>query len=202
MNRWALAIAAVLLANCSPPSPQATQVEQPQPSAAMRETFRDCTWGDVRGAEASIWSFSCPQDRLAYDSAIPGFAREIIGPEGGGRAPVIRLFDIAEGAAIETILPAIRAASPADGIESCTLAPEPNHAGWFVLMPTGALLDAYNQFRTGAADGPSLPCGILGPSEAGERVFFMLPGAADKVAFVELGSEIQPFDVSTLRASR
>jgi hypothetical protein len=30
----------------------------------------------------------------------------------------------------------------------------------------------------------------------------MLPGAADKVAFVELGSEIQPFDVSTLRASR
>ncbi|MEZ5996123.1 MAG: hypothetical protein R3C25_10230 [Hyphomonadaceae bacterium] len=136
-----------------------------------------------------------------YDNTVPGFVREIVASEGGGRAPVIRLFDIGDGAALETILLAVRAASPAEGIESCGFAPAPNHAGWFVLQPSGALLDAYNQFLRGAAESPSMPCGPLGPSEAGERVFFRLPGAANKVAFVELGSEIQPFDVSTLRAS-
>jgi hypothetical protein len=41
----------------------------------------------------------------------------------------------------------------------------------------------------------------MGPSEAGDRVFQQVEGAPDKVAYVNLGSEIQIFDVATLRAA-
>jgi hypothetical protein len=46
-----------------------------------------------------------------------------------------------------------------------------------------------------------MPCGQWGPSENGQRVFTIVPGAEDRVAAIDLGSEITIFDPSTLRAS-
>ncbi|MBL8551964.1 MAG: hypothetical protein JNJ73_18395 [Hyphomonadaceae bacterium] len=198
MRHWFTLAALVLAIGCgSPPQPAQPATPAPQPSATMTETFRDCTWGEVRGAGASIWSFACPSVRIEADPSLPGFAR-VSGPD---RQPIVRLFDIALGAALDTILPAVRAASPAPGNEACVFAPVADHAGWFEFRPTGALLEAHNAFINGDAEAPSMPCGALGPSEAGQRVFFMLPGADDKVAAVDLGSEIAQFDVETLRAA-
>jgi hypothetical protein len=45
-----------------------------------------------------------------------------------------------------------------------------------------------------------LPCGELGPSEAGQRVFFPLPGSKTKIAAVSFPSDIAAFDWKTLRA--
>jgi hypothetical protein len=52
-----------------------------------------------------------------------------------------------------------------------------------------------------ALEPDDLPCGVWGPSENGQRVFTVVPGAEDRVAAIHLGSEITLFDPATLRSS-
>lgn len=194
--------ASALLAACTPPSPTAPpapQVEAPQPSEEMRATFANCQWGEVTGPGLSIWSFACPNDRLVADAALPGFARERRDEAGiVSSYPVIRIFTKPAGESVMAVQDAVRAASP--GGETCEITPGSH--GDFTLFPTGELFTAYQQFVEGKADGPSMPCGPLGPSEAGGGyIFRALQGADDRVAAIDFGTEITIFDADTLRAA-
>ncbi len=188
---------ALALAACKPASAPASHAPPaPQPSLAMQESFPNCTWGEVRASGVSIWSYTCPDQQLVADETLPGFARE----RDGQRYPVIQLFAKPADAPIEAALPAIRAASP--GGEACVLEAFSGVEGGYQLVPTGEALVAYQAFTSGKSDqGPSLPCGPLGPSEVGARLIEIVAGAPDKVAVIDLGSDIQIFDAQTLRAA-
>ena len=202
----AVMIVAASLAGCSPgdtrkiESAAATAVE---PSAVMRETFSKCAWGEVKGATVSVWSFACGADagnvRLAAGDALPGFVIESTDPAAPGRRTAIQIFAKAPDAPIDAILDAVRAASPGPQTAACGFMPAPgvDHAGKprFIFSPVGEARAAYELAITGDQI-PEPPCGPMGPSEAGDRVFEVI--APDKVAFIEFGSEIQIFDASTL----
>jgi hypothetical protein len=199
-------LAATILAGCGPGDTRKVEsavTPAHAPSQAMGETFANCTWGEVKGAVASIWSYACGAGygniRLVADDALPGFAIESTDPASPGRNPVIRFFDKPAGAPIESILPAIRAASPGPGTDACVLAAarvsEDNAAPAFVLAPEGAAKTAYEAALAGD-EIPEPPCGALGISHVGDRTFRVI--GPDKVVFIEHGSEIQIFDASTL----
>lgn len=190
-------VIATAAAACSPASaPQIVEPLTPQPPQALSEQYPDCTWGEVRAAGVSIWSFACPQQRLVGDEDLPGFQRE----QEGQRYAVIRLFAKAPDAPIDAALPAIRAAS--SGSDACVLEPISGEQHRYQLMPTGEARRAYDAFINGQGDGPSLPCGPLGPSEGGMRIVQIVAGAPDRVAVIDTGSDIQIFDWSTLRTTR
>jgi hypothetical protein len=200
MNRTRhLLCAAALLAACAPPAPQAPAADAPQPSPELAAVFPGCEWGEVSAAGVSVWSFACPDQRLIADVALPGFQLELGGEsETIVRVPAIRFFAKAPDAPLESVLEAVRAASP--GGEACTI--EPGSHGDYVLMPTGDALVAYQAFVEGRADGPSMPCGPLGPSEAGGRTFRVLDGAPDKVVMINWPSDVAIFDSDTLRVTQ
>lgn len=187
---------AAALAACVPASaPQSVAQSAPQPPQALSEQFGDCTWGEVRAAGVSVWSFACADQRLVGDEALPGFVRE----GGDQRYPVIRLFEKELGAPIDAALPAIRAASP--GAEACVLEHVTGEPGRYQLMPTGEARRAYDASIGGQGVEPFMPCGSLGPSEAGMRIVQIVEGAPGKVAVIDTGSDIPIFDWNTLRAT-
>lgn len=197
----AVCLAAVLSA-CSPPAPPAAppaaSPEAPVPGEAQAEAFPNCQWGEVTGAGVSIWSFACPGDRLIADDSLPGFQRETRDEAGAVvRVPVIRFFSKPADAPIDAVLADVRAASP--GSETCVL--EPGSHGDFVLMPTGAAFEAHQRFIRGEADGPSMPCGPLGPREAGGHTFRLLKDAPDRVVMINWPSDVPIFDPDTLRVT-
>lgn len=199
--------ALALLAACNPPAPKgegetaaAAQAapEIPEPSEEMAATFAACEWGELTAGGLSIWSYACPKDRLVADAALPGFYRETRDENGQTfRHPIIRIFTKPPEALLDAVLEQVRAASP--GSEACTI--EPGAHGYHVLMPNGAAAAAYQQFIEGKADGPSMPCGPLGPREAGGAVFRLVEGAPDKVVMIDFPSEIAIFDADTLRVA-
>jgi hypothetical protein len=170
----------------------------------MRETFTNCTWGEVKGATASIWSYACGADagnvRLAADDALPGFVIESTDPAAPGRRTAIQIFAKPQDAPIEAVLDAVRAASPGPQTATCGFMPAPgvDHEGKprFIFSPVGEARAAYERAITGDTI-PEPPCGAMGPSEAGDRLFEVI--APDKVAYIDFGSEIQIFDASTLK---
>jgi hypothetical protein len=187
-----------LLAACAPPAPATVSAEAPTPSERHVEAFPDCEWGEVRAAGMSIWSYACANDRLVGDEALPGFQREVRDASGQvTRAPAIRFFAKPAEAPIEAVLAAVRAASP--GAEACII--EPGSHGDYVLMPTGEAFEAHQRFIRGEADGPSMPCGPLGPLEAGGHTFRLVESAPDKVVMIDWGTSVPIFDPDTLRVS-
>lgn len=200
-----LALMVLALASCGPPQPPTAA--EPTPDAARGETFSNCSWGEVRSAGVSVWSFACPRDRLVADPALPGFVREVDAPEGTMRTPVIVLFAKAETDPLNAVLPAVRAASPGSATATCQFEEMPDMAGHYQFMPTGDARAAYDALiaSSGGAAEPAepdyMPCGQWGPSENGQRVFTIVSGVEDRVAAIDLGSEITIFDPSTLRAS-
>lgn len=202
MNRAIHAVIfASALAACAPASaPQSDAQSAPEPPQALREQFRDCTWGEVRAAGVSVWSFACADQRLVGDETLPGFVRE----DGGQRFGVIRLFEKAAEAPIDAALPAIRAASP--GAEACVLEPVGGEVNLYQLMPTGDARRAYDAYINGEAingqtDEPPFPCGPLGPSEGGMVIIEVVDGAPNRVAVIFTPSDIPIFDWNTLRAT-
>lgn len=209
-------IAAILLAACTaeqavepvaeapPPAEPAEVVEAPAPATPLpRESIEQmyaatCTWGEVISAGVSIWSYGCPNARLVADEALPGFRLEETAEDGAiSSRPVIQFFAKAPDAPIGSVIDAVRLASP--GSESCEI--EPGSHDDHVLMPTGDAAVAYSKFLSGEAEEPSLPCGPLGPSEAGSRTFRMLPDAPDKVIMIDWGTEPPVFDPDTMRVT-
>lgn len=221
MKSVALAAALVLAAGCSPSAPPAepapaapaaATVDHSKPPEGYAESFPGCTWSDVKGAGVSMWGYQCEGSKLVADAALPGITQEIdAGPKPAGepgagepdiiRSPVVQLFDIAEGADIASILPAVRAASPAPGNEACAFEASADSPGWMEFRPTGELKAKYQLFIDGKADDPVMPCGEMGPSEGGFRLFARLPGSTTKVALVFMPSDIPSFDWKSIRAA-
>lgn len=196
---------AASLAACGPARKQAPE-PTPQPSAAAKATFADCTWGEVKGDTISMWSFTCGPGagnvRLIADDVLPGFVLESTDPLRPERTVVVRLFDKAPDAPIGAVLETVRDLSPGMNTPTCGFAPAPgvDHAGQnhYVLAPTGAAKAAYDQaVASNAVVTP--PCGPLGANTSGDRYFMVAPHQQDKVMFVDRGSEIQIFDETTLR---
>jgi hypothetical protein len=173
--------------------------EVPVPRESIEQIYAaTCTWGEVISAGVSIWSYTCPNARLVADEALPGFRLEETAADGAvSTRPVIQFFAKAPDAPLGSVIDAVRLASP--GAESCEI--EPGSHDDHVLMPTGDAAVAYSKFLSGEAEGPSLPCGPLGPSEAGSRTFRMLPDASDKVIMIDWGTEPPVFDPDTMRAA-
>jgi len=181
---------------------------EPQPPDVMRDTFVGCTWGRVEGAHLEIWAYDCGPEhgnvRIVADDTLSGFVEESAGPDGASRRTVVQAFAKAADAPIDAVLDAVRAASPGPHSDTCVLAPAPaeegSGAGHFIFEPTGAAKTAWDAFVSNPNSDEAMepPCGRLGPAMEGDRYFQVLPNDPQTVVFVELGSEIQLFDVNTL----
>lgn len=200
-----------LAAACGPAAPSkpaAGPAEAPAVAtvSALRDApeFASCRWETVRGARLSIQAFACgPQFGRAHleaDDALPGFVLVSDGAEGPDRRPVVRAFAKAPAAAIDAVLPAVRAASPGPGTAACEFAPAPGVDAklmHFVLTPVGDAKAAWD--KSVESDTPQdLPCGAWGVGIVGDRYAFELPGHTDTVIVVDMGSEIQIFDPDTI----
>lgn len=181
------------------------QAAAPQPSQTMQETFVNCTWGETTGGGLSVWSYACPQSgntHMVYDASLPGFALEGTYDGQTGRSPAIVIFKKAADAPIDSILAEVRAKSPGPHSATCVLStiqsPEGDIAGF---EPTGAVKTQWDAFSSGAegAEPMDAPCGDMGPQMSGDRGFRVLADDPTTVVFIEYGSEIQPFDFTTIR---
>lgn len=201
---------AAALAACSPGDTKKVDphaIAAPTPSNTMAETFgTHCTWGEVKGATLSIWSYACGPEggdvRLVADDAVPGFRFESAAANGADLGIPIRVFTKPADAPIDAVLPAVRAASPGPATDTCVFAPttgvdDAGH-GRFNLVPTGASKTAWESSITMDASEYS-PCGELGVSFSGDRTFEVMADHPDKVLFIDFGSEIQIFDASTIK---
>ncbi len=203
-----IAILAVLaLTACAAKPPEA-----PKPGREFADTFKPCTWGEVRGKTLSIWSYACPADfshvHLVADDTLPGFAIVSDGAEPGIQTytPVIRTFAKDASAPIEAILPEVRKISPGEHVATCTLQPaqdplDPDHSKrkLFELAPTGAVKTAWDKAVQGNADMVP-PCGDMGVTYSGNHVFEVMTDDPARVVYIDYGSEIQIFDTNTLKA--
>lgn len=186
-----------------------TQAQNSKPPAGLLETFPGCSWGEVKGATLSIWSLACGpkagNTRLVADDRLPGFVLESTGPDGKSRKVAIRAFAKAADAPIESALPAIRAASPGAHTDTCALIPFDDAdsrqfsrgAAVYTFEPTGAAKTAWDKAE--ADGGPAdAPCGDLGIYFDRAPLFWILRGDPTTVVAVDMGSEIQIFDPTTL----
>lgn len=208
MRAFAIIIIATAVAACTPAKPPAPPAI---PAPFAQETFKGCTWGKVEGTGAatglSIWSYACgPEmggERLVADPTLPGFAIEATGPDGTSRRPAIRVFTKTADASLDSVLPAVRAASPGQDTARCKLVPVASmdlKGSLYDLEPVGADKVAYDKANTIEPGEP--PCGELGIAPVGDRYFKVLEDDATKVVMIDMGSEIQIFDPSTLKSGK
>ena len=207
----AAATAVIGLTACTPAedkataAPAAAQAATPRPSQTMQETFVDCTWGETTGGGLSIWSYACPQagnTHIVYDASLPGFALEGTYDGQTSRNPAVVIFKKAADAPLDSILTEVRAKSPGPHSATCVLSTIPSPEGDIAgFEPTGAVKTQWDAFASGAegAEPMDAPCGDMGPQMSGDRGFRVLADAPTTVVFIEYGSEIQPFDFSTIR---
>ena len=207
MRKFTITLLALSLTACGPrtmphvPGPRPV-VADPKPLQAAVDTFKGCTWEKVSGAHLSIWSFQCGgapgNQRLVPNDRLGGFDLASKGSENNN---VIRSFTIPAGAAIDAALPAIRAASPGKDTATCALVPGPAFDAWnariYELAPTGAAKAAYD--KANAVEPQAPPCGDLGIAPDGDRFFTVMAADPTRVLYVDMGSEIQPFDPNTLQ---
>jgi hypothetical protein len=180
-----------------------TSSKPPQPSQVMKDTFTQCTWGEVEGKTLSIWSYACPPDagavKLAPDDKVGGFM--IISNDGTNHLlgyDVIRTFPKAKDAPLESVLPAVLAATGKHQA-SCALV-KTVYGDWgevYLLEPTGTERADYD--AANAIEPQENPCGDLGIGPAGDRFFKLMADDPKKVIYYDMGSEIQIFDPATLR---
>ena len=184
--------------------------QAPKPSQGLRDTFKGCTWSEVKGATLSIWSMQCgPKaggQRLVADNTLPGFVLETKDDGATARKVAIRAFTIPAKAPITAALPAIRAASPGAHTASCTLVPFDDAdsktlargAAVFTFEPTGAAKAAWDKAEKEGGDADA-PCGDLGIYFDRAPLFWIMRDNPTTVIAADMGSEIQIFDPTTLR---
>ena len=188
----------------------ASFAQAPKPSPGLRDTFKGCTWSEVKGASLSIWSMQCgPKaggQHLVADNTLPGFVLETKDDSGTSRKVAIRAFALPAKAPITAALPAIRAASPGVGTASCALVPFDDAdsktfargASVFTFEPTGAAKTAWDKAEKEGGDAPA-PCGDLGIYFDRAPIFWIMRDDPATVIAADMGSEIQIFDPTTLR---
>ena len=198
---------AFALAACSPGDtkkidPQAAAA--PAPSDTMKQTFTGCTWGETKSTALSIWAFACGPEAGATHVVAngSGFDIESAGPDGVTSRPIIRVFEKPSAAPIDAIAPAVRLVSRGPASDTCAFEPatgydDTGHAR-FHFAPTGAAKAAWDAAVNGDAPGEP-PCGEMGVSFSGDRVFEAKPDHPDTVLFIDFGSEIQIFDAATIK---
>jgi hypothetical protein len=186
---------ALVATGCTPAKP-------PEPSQTMKETFAKCTWEKVEGQSLSIWSYACPAEagdiKLIASDKVGGFSLLSTGSDVQAY-DVIRTFPKAKDAALESVLPAVLAAT---GVHqaSCALV-KTAYGDWgevWLLEPTGAEKAAYD--AANAIEPPANPCGELGIGPSGDRFFKVMGDDPKKVIYYDMGSEIQIFDPATLKS--
>jgi hypothetical protein len=182
----------------------AAAAHAPRPSQTMRDTFTGCTWGEVKGAKLSVWSYACDAQHgntwLVADDVLPGFKF----PD--GRVAIVA-FTKPANAPMGAILRQVRAASPGPSSSTCVLTRlAGDHGGREVyeFVPTGAAKAQFDAWQAGANSSGDFqpPCGFMGPGQSGDRYFVALPSDPRTVVFVNAGSEIQIFDQDTIRRRR
>jgi hypothetical protein len=174
--------------------------EKLSPPSSLAQPEMACPWQEIRGAGLSIQGYQCPQSEIVGDESLPGL---VVRYEYEGKqvsAPLIQIFEIKEGASIDSINQAVRAASPAQDNHLCALHPSPSNDGTYEFLPTGDLKQAYEQ-PTALEDGLAEPCGPMGPSEAGGRYFFRLKGSNTKIIVAFMPSDLPSFDIKSLKAA-
>lgn len=209
MRRIGVAVIVALLAACGPKPPAASEPDAgavAPPPAQIASTFEGCVWGPVSGGGVTINAYACPTSKLEADDMLPGIVQVVTAPDGETfRSPVVQVFDKAADEPMEAALDEVRALSP--GAEDCVFAPA--REGWtaqgqarFELWPTGEAKAAYEEYLSGQTQDVIIPCGPLGPGEAGAHTFEVLEGAPDKVVMVSWPSDIASFDAGSLRPAR
>ena len=205
MRALMVGIAVIAVSGCTP-------AKDPVPTKTAQETFKGCTWGKVTGKgpanNLSIWSYACgPEmggEKLVADDSLPGFVIESTGDQGVSRRTVIHVFPKARDAGFDSVLPAIRAASPGPMTARCELVvvpPSDDLTGrLYELEPVGADKAAYD--KANAVEPGEPPCGAMGISAVGDRFFKELADDPTKVVLIDMGSEIQIFDPTTLKVEK
>lgn len=173
-----------------------------RPSKVASETFTGCRWGKVTGRSYSIWSYACGKtygdQRLVPANDVDGFAIVPTAPA-RDRQIVLRTFRRARGAPVTAILPAVLKVT-GRAKSSCRLVEHRNYGDWgtvWLLEPAGAQKRAYD--IANAKEPQENPCGALGIGPAGDRFFRVLPADPTRIVYADMGSEIQIFDLKTLR---
>ena len=88
----------------------------------MKASFPACTWAEQTGAGLTISAFSCPNQKLVADEALPGFQMQQTETDGAqSRYPAIQVFAKAADAPIDAVLDAVRPASPGLFTAGCVL---------------------------------------------------------------------------------
>lgn len=170
----------------------------PKPSKEFQQTFKGCKWGQVKGETLSIWSFACDKKhgdtRLEAANGLSGFVLKSQDDE----TIAIQVFTKDKAAALDSILPAVQAASPGEYTDSCALVPMKSAPERYVLEPTG---DAKTKWEAAETGGEPMdpPCGALGVNYVGDQYFEVLKGNPEIVVYYNMGSEIQIFDPKTLK---
>jgi hypothetical protein len=193
-------VAVLVVAACERGATHLVVPESPKPNEGMAQTFKACTWGEVKGEGVSVWSYACGAGtgdlRLQWNADANGF--DIVGA--GAAAPAIRILPRAADAPLDSVLDAVRALSPGPASATCVFqaAAGVDHDGKnrFVFAPTGEAKAAYEAAISGP-DVPPEPCGALGVGPTGQVTFELV--GHDKVVMINHGSEIQIFDAGTLQ---
>lgn len=179
-----------------------TETQTVRPAKAAVETFAGCRWGKVVGRSYSIGSFACGKghgdQRLVRADDVDGFAIVPTTPA-RDRQIVLRTFRRARGAPVAAILPAVLKVT-GRAQSSCRLVEHRIYGDWgtvWLLEPTGAQKRAYD--RASEKEPQDNPCGALGIGPAGDRFFRVLPADPTRIIYADMGSEIQIFDLDTLR---
>lgn len=168
-------------------------------------TFADCERQDVIGLRIRLKAYSCGANkaftRLVVNPSVAGFDLESRLDGKTESRTVIRTFQKPQNTEISAALGEILTASKLTKTSSCTLKfarkSDDGQFDFFSLSPTGDLAKKWNESQVNGGETPP-PCGPLGEDFAGEKYFFALPSRPEIVVFVDLGTEKQPFDISTI----
>jgi hypothetical protein len=168
-----------------------------------RAPFEGCAWEATTGAKLKVWTQACAyadkrQSRYAFDASGASLAFEEFTGGQWVRAdwPSVQVFTLAPGAALTSLFPQIGVPAGAEcGFTTPTL---DGDAQRVVLEPIGATKAAYEAAVLGP-DMPAPPCGPYGVGPIGDRYFEVRKGHEQQVLFVELGSELQAYDPSTIQ---
>lgn len=203
-------VLAVLVSGCGPGATTKTEkgagaaTASATPGAApSRAPFEGCRWEYMTGAGLGVWSQVCPTYRLVAEEALKTLFVEDVRDGQVTRSEAMRVLTLPAGglpALAEQLAREGGASAPA----SCALEPvtnlgaQPEGVARYSLGPTGALKDAWDRAVKSDVAPDTPPCGRYGVAIVGDRYIEVQAAHPDKAVFVELGSEIQIYEPSTL----